>query len=66
MIAALQKFRSQVQRYPTDTQYDLVANYLRTSGDCSDVLQWLESLAKQSDSAASSQSSDKAAKSEKV
>ena len=66
MIAALQKFCSLVQRYPTDTQYDLVACYCRTSSDCSDILQLLESLAKKSDSSASAQNSEKAAKSEKV
>ena len=66
MSAALQKFRSQVQRYPADTQYDMVTSYCRTSSDCSSILQLLESLAKQSDSSASAQNSDKITKSEKV
>ena len=55
-----------MERYPTDTQYDLVACYCRTSSDCSDILQLLEPLAKKSDSSASAQNSEKAAKSEKV
>jgi len=62
----LQKFRSQVERYPADTQYDLVACYCRTSSNCSDILQLLESLAKQSDYAASAPNSEKITKSEKV
>ena len=67
VIAALQKFSSQVQRYPDGTQYDLVASYCRTSSNCADVLQLLESLAKQSDSDVSVvHNSEKITKSEKV
>ena len=68
VIAALQKFLSQVQRYPDDTQYDLVASYCRTSSNCADVLQLLESLAKQSENSDVSvvHNSEKITKSEKV
>ena len=55
-----------MQRYPAETQYDLVAHYCGTSADCSDLLRLLESVAKCSDSSAPVQNSEKSAKSEKV
>jgi len=66
IIAALQKFSAQVERYPSDTQYDLVASYCRASTDCADIIQLLESSNKPSNSATSVQNSEKINKSEKV
>jgi hypothetical protein len=44
LVSGLTKFIEQAKQFQDATQYDLIAAYLRSSSDCSDILQLLESL----------------------
>ena len=49
-LIGLVKFIEKAKLFPSDTQYDIIANYCDEGSDCSDILQLLESLVSNSKS----------------